>query len=102
MASSVVCISIPNVNLGFCMGFMVRFLDNAPFPPPRSSSGGRSMLIFMLWLSAGIGAFAAPLAATYFSTAPHWTYHYIISLGIAVTNSIILAIVFKGRTQDGA
>lgn len=48
----------------------------------------------------GIGAFAAPLAATYFSTAPHWTYHYIISLGIAVTNSIILAIVFKGRTQD--
>ncbi|EIM79256.1 MFS general substrate transporter [Stereum hirsutum FP-91666 SS1] len=48
----------------------------------------------------GLGAFAAPLAATHFSQVYHWTFHFIISLGIAVTNTVVLALVFKGRTLD--
>lgn len=50
---------------------------------------------------AGLGAFAAPLASTHFSQVYHWTFHFIISLGIAVTNTVVLALVFKGRTLDG-
>lgn len=50
---------------------------------------------------AGVGAFAAPLAATHFSEVYHWTWHFIISLGIALTNTLVLALVFRGRTQDG-
>lgn len=49
----------------------------------------------------GIGAFTAPLAATYFSTADHWTYHFLISLCLSVSNILVLALVFRGRTQDG-
>lgn len=49
----------------------------------------------------GFGALTAPLAATYFSTTKHWSYHYLISVGLAVMNSIILALVFRGRRQEG-
>ncbi|THH17555.1 hypothetical protein EW146_g3290 [Bondarzewia mesenterica] len=50
--------------------------------------------------SYGLGAFAAPLAATQFAEAYHWSYHYFISLGIAVSNSVVLGAVFRLRTQD--
>lgn len=52
--------------------------------------------------SYGFGAFAAPLAATQFAEMSHWSYHYFISLGIAVSNAVVLAAVFRLRTQDEA
>ncbi|KAI0918522.1 hypothetical protein AcW1_009604 [Taiwanofungus camphoratus] len=53
-----------------------------------------------LHASYGLGAFAAPLVATYFSTNRHWSFQYLISASIAVINTIILAAVFRFRNQD--
>lgn len=49
----------------------------------------------------GIGAFCSPLLATHFSTQRHWSFHFLVSTGLAVTNVISLATVFRGRRQDG-
>jgi fucose permease len=49
----------------------------------------------------GAGALGSPLAATQFAQIRHWSFHYLISLGIAISNSIILATVFRFKTQDG-
>ncbi|KAI0052084.1 MFS general substrate transporter [Auriscalpium vulgare] len=49
---------------------------------------------------AGLGAFCAPLAATHFATQKHWSFHYLISLGLAVSNTALLSAVFRLRTQD--
>lgn len=52
-------------------------------------------------ISTGVGATIAPLIATRFSVEPHWSYHYIISTGIAVSNTVVLALVFRGKRQEG-
>ncbi|KAG8773969.1 hypothetical protein FRC12_002212 [Ceratobasidium sp. 428] len=43
----------------------------------------------------GAGACAAPLVATQFATRPRWSFYYLVSLGLAVTNTINLAYVFR-------
>ncbi|KIY70497.1 MFS general substrate transporter [Cylindrobasidium torrendii FP15055 ss-10] len=48
----------------------------------------------------GAGAFVAPLVSTKFSVMPHWEYHFIVSTGIAVINTIILVVVFRGKRQE--
>ncbi|KAJ3548188.1 hypothetical protein NMY22_g1355 [Coprinellus aureogranulatus] len=48
----------------------------------------------------GLGAFAAPLVATQFSQMEQWSFHYLTSLGLALCNTIILAVVFRFRRQD--
>ncbi|PCH35199.1 MFS general substrate transporter [Wolfiporia cocos MD-104 SS10] len=53
-----------------------------------------------LHASYGLGALVAPLVATYFSTAVHWSFHYMISAGIAVSNTILLLVVFRLRDLD--
>ncbi|CCL99206.1 uncharacterized protein FIBRA_01221 [Fibroporia radiculosa] len=53
-----------------------------------------------LHASYGLGALVAPLVATYFSTARHWSFHYLISACIAVSNTIVLSAVFRFKTQD--
>lgn len=50
----------------------------------------------------GLGAFTAPLVATYWSTARHWSFHYVIAAGIAVSNLAVLTGVFRFRRQEGA
>lgn len=32
----------------------------------------------------GVGALCSPLVATQFSQLPHWSYHYLASLGVAL------------------
>jgi hypothetical protein len=51
--------------------------------------------------SAGAGALAAPLVATQFSQLQHWSFHYLVSLGLAISNTVILTLVFRMKTQDG-
>ncbi|EJD07339.1 MFS general substrate transporter [Fomitiporia mediterranea MF3/22] len=49
----------------------------------------------------GLGAVCSPFAATQFAKMPrHWSFHYIISLGIAIFDTLLLVLVFKGQTQD--
>ncbi|KAJ7269868.1 major facilitator superfamily domain-containing protein [Mycena rebaudengoi] len=48
----------------------------------------------------GAGALAAPLVATQFSQLRHWSFHYLVSLGLAISNTVILTLVFRMKTQD--
>jgi len=48
----------------------------------------------------GAGIFAAPLVSTQFAQLEHWSFHYLVSLGITLSNMLILFIVFHGKTQD--
>lgn len=49
----------------------------------------------------GLGAFASPLVATQFAQMKHWSFHYLCSLGIAVSNVVCIALVFRLKDQDG-
>ncbi|KAG2145421.1 major facilitator superfamily domain-containing protein [Suillus bovinus] len=46
------------------------------------------------------GALSSPLAATQFAQLPHWSLHYLCSLGIAFINTVLLVAVFGLKTQD--
>ncbi|KDQ58464.1 hypothetical protein JAAARDRAFT_669074 [Jaapia argillacea MUCL 33604] len=48
----------------------------------------------------GLGAFTAPLVATHFANTRHWSFHFLISVGIAISNTALLTAVFRFRTQD--
>ncbi|KAH7098377.1 MFS general substrate transporter [Auriculariales sp. MPI-PUGE-AT-0066] len=49
----------------------------------------------------GAGALLGPLVSTQFAQMPdHWSYHYIISCGIAVTTVIVLSVVFRFKRQE--
>lgn len=55
----------------------------------------------ILHAAYGVGAFAAPLAATQFAQMERWSFHFLVSLGIALINTFALVGVFKGRNQTG-
>ena len=48
----------------------------------------------------GVGALCAPLVSTKFSHLHKWSYHYITSFGIALSSAMLLAAVFRFKTQD--
>ncbi|KAF9787908.1 MFS general substrate transporter [Thelephora terrestris] len=48
----------------------------------------------------GLGAFSAPLVSTQFSTMRHWSFHYLSSMGIAVTSAVLAVVVFRFQTQE--
>ncbi|KAL4261491.1 Major Facilitator Superfamily Transporter [Pleurotus pulmonarius] len=54
----------------------------------------------LLHASYGLGAFSAPLVSTQFSEMRHWSYHYIISAGMAVSNIFLLTATFRFKRQD--
>ncbi|KAJ6545331.1 major facilitator superfamily domain-containing protein [Mycena capillaripes] len=54
----------------------------------------------MLHASYGAGALSSPLVATQFAQMHHWSFHYLVSLGLAVSNVIILTSTFRFRSQD--
>ncbi|KAG1716833.1 hypothetical protein ID866_355 [Astraeus odoratus] len=49
----------------------------------------------------GAGALSSPLVATQFAQLPRWSFHYLVSLGIACLNTVLLIAVFRLKTQDG-
>ncbi|EIN13101.1 MFS general substrate transporter [Punctularia strigosozonata HHB-11173 SS5] len=48
--------------------------------------------------SYGIGAFAAPLAATHFASQRRWSFHFLVSLGISVIALTLVGVVYRFRT----
>ncbi|KAG2354070.1 major facilitator superfamily domain-containing protein [Suillus spraguei] len=48
----------------------------------------------------GAGALSSPLVATQFAQLPHWSFHYLCSLGVAFVNTVMLIAVFRLKTQD--
>ncbi|KAL1706567.1 MFS general substrate transporter [Schizophyllum commune] len=54
----------------------------------------------VLHATYGLGAFCAPLASTYFSTQKHWSFHFLISTGLALLNVFSLLFVLRGKRQE--
>ncbi|KAH9852210.1 MFS general substrate transporter [Lenzites betulinus] len=48
----------------------------------------------------GVGALSSPLVATQFAQLPRWSFHYLVSLGVALSNVILLTAVFRFKDQD--
>ncbi|KAG6377546.1 major facilitator superfamily domain-containing protein [Boletus reticuloceps] len=48
----------------------------------------------------GAGALSSPLVATQFAQLPHWSFHYLTLLGIALINTVLLVAVFRLKRQD--
>ncbi|TDL22801.1 MFS general substrate transporter [Rickenella mellea] len=48
----------------------------------------------------GFGALCSPFLATQFDRMPRWSFHYIVTCGLSLVNTISLAAVFKGRSQE--
>ncbi|KAJ6487637.1 MFS general substrate transporter [Mycena sanguinolenta] len=55
---------------------------------------------FLTCTRIGAGALSSPLLATQFAQMKHWSFHYLVSLGLAVYNVIMLTLIFRGRTHD--
>ncbi|KAJ3516394.1 hypothetical protein NLJ89_g1148 [Agrocybe chaxingu] len=54
----------------------------------------------ILHAAYGCGAFASPLVSTQFAQLPRWSFHFLTSLGVAISNTILLVLVFKLKGQD--
>ncbi|KAL1740986.1 major facilitator superfamily domain-containing protein [Schizophyllum fasciatum] len=54
----------------------------------------------MLHAAYGLGAFVAPLVSTQFSQLSRWSFHYLVSLGIAVISVVVQIMVFRFRSHD--
>jgi len=48
----------------------------------------------------GAGALCSPLVATQFAQLKHWSFQYLVSLGLLIANTLILILVFRFKTQD--
>ncbi|RDX45187.1 MFS general substrate transporter [Lentinus brumalis] len=48
----------------------------------------------------GVGALCSPLVATQFAQLQRWSFHYLVSLGVALLNTILLIVVFRFKDQD--
>ncbi|KAJ4485682.1 MFS general substrate transporter [Lentinula aciculospora] len=50
--------------------------------------------------SYGAGAFVAPLVATQFSAMRHWSFHYLVSLGMVTINAFSTSAIFRLRSKE--
>ncbi|KAF9239880.1 MFS general substrate transporter [Melanogaster broomeanus] len=69
-------------------GFVASIADNA-----EAKMG-------LLHAAYGAGALSSPLVATQFAQLPHWSFHYLVSLGVAAINTFFLIVVFGLKSQD--
>jgi hypothetical protein len=60
-----------------------------------------TFMVSLCTFSSGAGALSSPLVATQFAQLPRWSFHYLVSLGIACSNTALLIVVFRCKTQDG-
>ncbi|KAJ2915494.1 hypothetical protein MD484_g4896, partial [Candolleomyces efflorescens] len=54
----------------------------------------------ILHAAYGLGAFGSPLVATQFAQMERWSFHYLVSLGLAVLNTLIMILVFRFKSQE--
>lgn len=89
-------------------GFVASLKDNAEAKMGMLHAAyGKFKLIIMgdewnlIPATLGAGALASPLVATQFAQMDRWSFHYLVSLGIAISNTILLVVVFGLKSQDG-
>lgn len=49
----------------------------------------------------GAGALVSPLVATQFSVMRHWSFHYLVALGIVTVNAVMTSAIFRLQSQQG-
>lgn len=49
----------------------------------------------------GLGAFLSAIVSTQFANKERWSFHYLVSLGFALVNTILVIVVFRGRRMHG-
>lgn len=54
-----------------------------------------------LLVLTGLGAFCVPLVATQFAQMDRWSFHFLTSLGLALSTVVVNTLVFKFNTEDG-
>ncbi|KAA1472113.1 MFS general substrate transporter [Dentipellis sp. KUC8613] len=54
----------------------------------------------ILHATYGVGALSSPLVATQFAQLHRWSFHFFVSLGIALLSTAVLCVVFRFRTQE--
>ncbi|KAF8637248.1 hypothetical protein AX17_002959 [Amanita inopinata Kibby_2008] len=69
-------------------GYVAKLKDNA-----QTKMG-------LLHAAYGVGALCSPLVATQFSQLRHWSFHYLVSLGIALINLVVVLSVYKLKPED--
>ncbi|KAG8931624.1 hypothetical protein FRC02_002446 [Tulasnella sp. 418] len=84
---------------GLC-GFAMALQDAQSNAFIASIPRNASMNMGILHAVYGLGAFSSPLVATQFAQRPRWSFHFLVSLGISVINTVILVAVFKLKRQD--
>lgn len=52
-------------------------------------------------INLGAGALASPLISTQFAQMHRWSFHYLVSLGMSISGTILMVVVFKLRDHDG-
>ncbi|KAJ3778318.1 MFS general substrate transporter [Lentinula raphanica] len=50
--------------------------------------------------SYGAGALVAPIVATQFSVTQHWSFHYLVSLGMVTTNAFLTSAIFRLQSKE--
>lgn len=55
----------------------------------------------VLHASYGLGAFAAPLVSTQFAQMKRWSFHFLISMGVAFISLVLNVYVFRLKRQEG-
>ncbi|KAI0783171.1 MFS general substrate transporter [Abortiporus biennis] len=91
----------PIMCTAFCIaGFGISFQNAAANGFVGSLKANASTNLSFLHAAYGLGAFTAPLAATHFATTRHWSFHYLISAGLSLINTILMIAVFRFRYQD--
>ena len=66
-----------------------------------SSHTALRLLRSIIAVYPGLGALCSPLSATQFSHRERWSFQYLISVGIAVLDAILLMVVFRFKRQEG-
>ncbi|KAI0819203.1 MFS general substrate transporter [Trametes gibbosa] len=84
----------------FVNGFGIALQDAGANGYVASMKENTSTKMGILHAVYGVGAFAAPLVSTQFSQFHYWSFHFLISLGIALSNAILLIAVFRFKDQD--
>lgn len=50
----------------------------------------------------GLGALVVPIVSTKFADSPHWSLHYLTSIGVASACIVSSSLAFRFKEQDGA
>lgn len=49
----------------------------------------------------GAGAMFAPLVSTQFARLPHWSFVYLVHVGLAVSNGVCQLATFRLKSENG-